>query len=67
MVNCIRCNEPIVYFSPTACVCSTCYAVDDLPRHEELPRIKLSARTSRPQEYKGGEWVDMQLGGYYTD
>ncbi len=63
MVRCIRCNEEIVHFSPTACVCSTCHAVDDLSRHDELPRIK----ASRPQEYKAGEWVDMVLEqtGYY--
>ena len=38
MVNCIRCNEPIVHFSPIPCVCDTCYAVDDLPRHAEASR-----------------------------
>ena len=61
MVKCIRCNEPIVHFSPMPCVCDTCYAVDDLPRHAEASRVKLSAKASRFEVYKGGEWVDMLL------
>jgi hypothetical protein len=53
MVKCIRCNEPIVHFSPIPCVCDTCYAVDDLSRHAEAPRTKPST--------KEDEWVDMML------
>ena len=65
MVKCIRCNEPIVRFSPIPCVCDTCCACDDLERHAEAPKLKVSI--SQQQEYKDGEWVDLTLSGYYTD
>ena len=56
MVKCIRCNEPIVHFSPMPCVCDTCYAVDDLPRHAEVSRAKPSKVEIWGDALDNGEW-----------
>ena len=66
MVKCIRCNERIVIFSPVACVCDTCYAVDDLGRHAETPNIKPSAKKKKFETHEDWELVGMTLvKGYY--
>jgi hypothetical protein len=62
MVKCIRCNEPIVHFSPIPCVCDTCYAVDDLPRHAEAPNMKPSRKLTT---YRDGDLMITTLDPRY--